>query len=30
MEDAVDEEIQKDQLSAEFESAEEGLKWLKA
>ena len=29
MEDAVDEEIQKDQLSAEFESAEEGLKWLK-
>jgi len=29
MEADVDEEIEKDQLSAEFESAEEGLKWLK-
>jgi AbrB family looped-hinge helix DNA binding protein len=29
MEADVDEEIEKDQLSAKFESAEEGLKWLK-
>ena len=29
MEADVDEEIKKDQLSAKFESAEEGLKWLK-
>lgn len=29
MEADVDTEIQKDQLSDEFESAEEGLKWLK-
>ena len=29
MEDDVDKEIQKNQLSAKFESAEEGLKWLK-
>jgi len=29
METGVDEEIEKDQLSAKFESAEEGLKWLK-
>jgi len=29
METDVDEEIEKDQLSAKFESAEEGLKWLK-
>lgn len=25
----IDEEIEKDQLSAKFESVEEGLKWLK-
>jgi len=29
MEDDIDKGIQKDQLSAKFESAEEGLKWLK-
>lgn len=29
MEADVDKEIEKDQLSAKFESAEEGLKWLK-
>jgi len=29
MEDDVDKEIQKEQLSAKFESAEQGLKWLK-
>jgi len=29
MEADVDEEIEKDQVSAKFESAEEGLKWLK-
>jgi AbrB family looped-hinge helix DNA binding protein len=29
MEADVDEEIEKDQLSAKFKSAEEGLKWLK-
>lgn len=29
MESGVDEEIKKDQVSAEFEFAEQGLKWLK-
>lgn len=29
MEDEVDEEIEKNQLSPEFHTAEEGLKWLK-
>jgi AbrB family looped-hinge helix DNA binding protein len=29
MEADVDEEIKKDQVSAKFESAEQGLKWLK-
>ena len=29
MESGVDEEIKKDQVSAEFESAEQGLRWLK-
>jgi AbrB family looped-hinge helix DNA binding protein len=29
MESGVDEEIKKDQVSVEFESAEQGLKWLK-
>ncbi len=28
MEARVDEEIEKDQLSSEFETAEQGLKWL--
>ena len=29
MENDIDEEIQKEQLSATFESAEQGLQWLK-